>query len=270
MSGSTSQKKISWRTLPSIRIDVGRDTSLGTATFSKAKVDCSLLRSCSKWGTVSKPSPQAVGLFYLKISIYQPPDCRLRYVEAKAEVDPSDSIGVGRGPYISVSHPGQICGQPWREAIQTQYEIRPHGEGAGFGGDLGGVSRSADFERQYRWNFTLQRHPDDRGEYTKLAWKWEAQGRGASVAFERPIHAAMVVGHDNAPFTIQTHITGKFESRRHGWRHLMFAPAEGRVVPLEPDSTIAPEDLTETIGGLQQAMEEENRLQVPVEMLDFR
>ncbi|KAG9658715.1 hypothetical protein KCU64_g4335, partial [Aureobasidium melanogenum] len=263
MSLRAKQKKISWRTLPTIRIDVGRDTSLGKANFSRATVDCSLLRSCSKWGTVSSPSPQDVGLLYLKICIYQPPDCRLRYVEAEAEVAQQAPKKTGQGPYISVTHPEQVFGRPWQETVETQFDVRPHVDGAGFGGDLGGFSRKTNSEREYRWTFTLQKHPDDDGEYTKLAWKWEAQRKGASVAFERPIHAAVVVGHDKSPFTIRTFITGRFESRTKGFKHLIIERAEGQVVPLVPDSTASPEDLTAIIERLQQSIEDKNRRQAP-------
>ncbi|CAD0084704.1 unnamed protein product [Aureobasidium vineae] len=265
MSLSAKQKKISWRTLPSIRIDVGRDTSLGTTRFSKATVDCSLLRSCSKWGTVSNlsPSPQDVGLLYLKISLYQPPDCRLRYVEAETEVT-RQTPKTGEGPYISIAHPEQVYGRPWQEAVETQFDFSPHAEGAGFGGDLGGVFRKTNSERQYRWTFTLQKHPDVDGEYTKLAWKWEAQRKDASAAFERPIHAAVVVGHDKTPFAIRTYITGKFESRIEGFKYLIIERAEGQVVPLVPDSTASPEDLTTIIEELQQSIEDKNRKQAPV------
>jgi hypothetical protein len=234
MSSSTKQKKISWRTLPSINIDVGRDTSLGSRDFSKARVDCCLVRSCSKWGTVTKPSPQDVGLLFLKMTIYQPLDCRMRLVEAGTEFGRRVPDKTGEGPYISVAHPDQICGQPWQESVETQYEINPHAEAAGFSGDIGSFSQTRASERQYRWNFTLQKHSGVDGEYTKLAWKWEGQAKGTSVAFERPIHAAVVVGHDKSPFTIRTYITGKFESRRQGWRNLMVDRAEGQVVSLEP------------------------------------
>lgn len=263
MSLRAKQKKISWRTLPTIRIDVGRDTSLGKANFSRATVDCSLLRSCSKWGTVSNPSPQDVGLLYLKICIYQPPDCRLRYVEAEAEVAQQAPKKTGEGPYISVTHPEQVFGRPWQETVETQFDVRPHVDGAGFGGDLGGFSRKTNSEREYRWTFTLQKHPDDDGEYTKLAWKWEAQRKGASVAFERPIHAAVVVGHDKSPFTIRTYITGRFESRIEGFKHLIIERAEGQVVPLVPDSKASPEDLTAIVETLQQSIEDKNRRQAP-------
>jgi hypothetical protein len=264
MSLPAKQKKISWRTLPSLKIDVGRDTSLGSAKFSRATVDCSFLRSCSKWGTITKPSPQDVGLLYLKITIYQPPDCRMRLVEAEAEVGRQTSGKTSEGPYIFVTHPDQICGRPWRETVETQYDISPHIEAAGFGGDIGGLSQKKSSERQYRWNFTLQKHSAVDGEYTKLAWKWEGQGKGTSVAFERPIHAAVVVGHDKSPFTIRTYITGKFESRRHGWRNLMVDRAEGQVVSLEPDSTTSLEDLTTTIQELQKSIEDKNRSEAPI------
>jgi hypothetical protein len=188
----------------------------------------------------------------------------MRLVEAEAEVGRKTPSKTSEGPYISVTHPDQICGQPWQQAVETQYEISPHAEAAGGGGDLGSFSRKKSSERQYRWNFTLQKHSGIDGEYTKLAWKWEGQGKGTSVAFERPIHAAVVVGHDKSPFTIRTYITGKFESRRHGWRNLMVDRAEGQVVSLEPDLTAALEDLTTIVQELQQSIEDKNRSQAPI------
>lgn len=188
----------------------------------------------------------------------------MQYVEAEAEVGRQTPDKTDRGPYISVTHPDQICGQPWQETVDTEYNVSPHGELAGFGLDLGGFSRRTTSERQYRWNFTLQKHSGADGEYTKLAWKWEGQGKSTSVAFERPIYAAIVVGHNNSPFTIRTHITGKFESRRQGWRNLMIEPPEGRVVPLVPDSSVPLEDLTTTVQELQQSIEDKNREQAPV------
>lgn len=192
----------------------------------------------------------------------------MRYVEAEAGIGrqaPNLHNGAGEGPYISATHPDQIYGEPWHETVESQYEISPHGEAAGFGFDLGGYSRKTAFERQYRWNFTLQKHSGIDGEYTKLAWKWEGQRKGSPHPFERPIHAAVVVGHDRSPFTIQTYIRGKFESRRQGWRNLMVEPAEGRVVPLIPDpKALILEDLTTTIEELQQSIEERNRSQAPI------
>jgi hypothetical protein len=198
------------------------------------------------------------------MTIYQPLDCRMRLVEAGTVFGRKIPDMTGDGPYISVAHPDQICGQPWQESVETQYEINPHAEAAGFTGDLGSFSQARASERQYRWNFTLQRHSGTDGEYTKLAWKWEGQKKGTSVAFERPIHAAVVVGHDKSPFTIRTYITGKFESRIQGWRNLMVNRAEGQVVSLEPDLTAPLQDLTTTIQGLQQSIEEKNKGQAPL------
>ncbi|THZ56113.1 hypothetical protein D6C86_08079 [Aureobasidium pullulans] len=160
-----------------------------------------------------------------------------------------------------------IFGQPWEESVERNTEMRPHVEGAGFGGGIGGFSQKTNFQRKYSWNFTLQKHADERDEYSKLTWKWEAQGKGASVGFERPIYAAVVVGHGKTPFTIQTRITGRLESSRHGFRNLMIGLAEGRdegrKISLTPDSSASPLDLTSVIGELKQAIEAENRQQAP-------
>lgn len=254
-------KNIHLRTFPSLPIGVGEDTSLGNAKFSDASVDCGFLRSRSRWGSINDPS-QDVGLLYLRICFYQPRDCRLRSVEAVTEFAPQAGTEPSRRPCIHVTYPGQICGQPREESVERNSEVRPHAEGAGFGGGIGGFFQKTNFKREYHWTFTMQRLADDT-EYTKLAWKWEAPEKGESVAFERPIHAAVVVFHRRSTFTMRTRITGKFKSFRYGWRNLITRDTGGNEVSLTPDSSASPMDLTTLIEELEQAVEANNRQQAP-------
>lgn len=263
MVPSKASNRSSWRTYASTRINA--DKSLGMAIFSKAKVDCLLLRDRLRWGVVNSPSSHDTGLLYLKIQFWQPKDCRLQYVEAETEVGLEKSVKGTGGPYISVAQPGQICGQPWHEHVDSSLVIDPHVEVAGNGGNLLSYSKNKTSENEHRWSFTLQKHPDENGDYTKLAWKWEEQDKGASIPFERPIYVAVVIGHDRITFDVRTQITGKLVTNfRRGWKNLMFAPVNRFAVPLAPEMSDPPEDLTTIVEGLQQAIEEENRKQAPI------
>ncbi|THW12196.1 hypothetical protein D6D24_06746 [Aureobasidium pullulans] len=263
-----------WRAFPSIPINVGHDKSLGNAWFSEANVDCSFLQGRPTWGSIGNPPPQDVGLLYLKIFFCQPRDCRLRYVRVEIEVGPESETQPDQCPYIHVTHPGQLYGQPYEESVEKNVEVRPRVEGAGIAGEIGSYSQNTSFQNDHRWSFTLQKHPDKRDEYTKLIWGWDPPEKGASFGFERPIYAAVVVGHGKAPFTIRTRITGRLKSFRHGFENLMIGLAEGRdegrKVTLTPDSSVSPMDLTTLIEELGQAVEANNRQQAPTEMPNFR
>ncbi|KAI4720184.1 hypothetical protein E4T48_03597 [Aureobasidium sp. EXF-10727] len=270
MPQSQVSNKPSWRTYGSTRVHA--DKSLGMARFARAKVDCVLLQNRVRWGVVSSPHSQDTGLLFLKIQFWQPKDCRLQYVAAEAEVGLDKSTKTTGGPYISVAQPEQICGHPWQEHVESNLEIDPDVEAAGFAAHIANYSKGKTYEMEYRWSFTLQKHPDENGDYTRLAWKWEEQDKGASIPFERPIYAAVssvkVVGHDRSAFNINTQLTGKLSSLRHGWRHLMIAPVKRFAVPLEPRLSDPPEDLTTIVESLQQTIEEENRKQAPIGTLD--
>ncbi|KAK6003635.1 hypothetical protein QM012_009406 [Aureobasidium pullulans] len=265
MAAPKVSNKGSWRTYGSTKVHA--DKSLGMAKFSKAKVDCLLLRNRLRWGIVSSPHSQDSALLYLKIQFWQPKDCRLQYVEAETEIGSAKTINSIGGPYISITQPGQICGQAWQEHVESSLEVAPHVEVVGNGGKLGGYSRNKTSDNEHRWSFTLQKHPDENGDYTKLAWKWEEQDKGASVPFERPIYVAVVIGHDRSTLDIRTQLKGKLVSSfRRGWKNLMFAPANRFAVPLAPELSDPPEDLTTIVEGLQQTIEDENRSQAPIGM----
>lgn len=265
MSQSTTSSQSTWRTYGSTRIDV--DRSLANAEFAKAKVDCVLLQSRLRWG-IHGPGSQDTGLLFLKIQFWQPKHCRLRFVNAEINFGLDEPVDGVRGPDILNVQPGQMCGQPWKEQVESSMEMNPHFEGGGFGVDIGKYARDKTTENDYRWSFTLQTHPDEKRYYTKLAWKWEDQDKGSSVSFERPIYVAVVVGHDKRALKIRTQLTGKLFSSLRNWKNLMVRPAQFEVT-LMPKLSNTPEDLTTIIANLQQNIEEENRKQAPIGTVQY-
>lgn len=260
MSQSTISNRGTWRTYGSTRVNV--DRSVANAEFAKAKVDCVLLQSRLRWGTRSS-GPQDIGLLYFKIQFWQPRDCRLRFVQAEVDFELDEPVDGVRGPDILNVQPGQMCGQPRKEQIESSFKIAPHVEAAGVGVEVGEYAQGKTAENNYRWSFTLQTHPDEKRYYTRLAWKWENQDEGSSISFERPIYVAVVVGHNRRALKIRTQLTGKLSSSRRIWRNLMVRPVQFEV-SLVPELSDPPEDLTAIVEDLQQTIEDENRKQAPM------
>jgi len=240
-----------------------RDQSLGQRSLGKAQIQCSLLKSRTRWGTIGQatpPSPHKAGLLYFQMNFIQPDTYSLRHVTVSMEFcTPTDP---GCGPFVQKHAPERMFGQAQERNNAKGKELSPEIDVGGIVGvKLGGVHSSSEYTSEERWSFTGHRQAVNQQDYTQVLWKLEdpqAQGRST----ERPITTAAVLLLEGdpapKPFVVKVNIDGKLKSKLHKWRIFDIRSRTIQSTEITPGTSAS--DISNFVDGLAAAIEEENLL----------
>jgi hypothetical protein len=186
--------------------------SLGDRNFGKARVDCCLYRSRSRWG-VFEDLP--AGLFFMTLQFHQPAGNILSNasVEMTFEGFKDDTVETD-DPLVAAYFPKELCGPPRAQQVKRSLRAAPEiNAGPAQIGGIGGGQETED-ARSYRWMFKATDAANQLRRYTQVSWEWEANK--LDVQNMRPtFKVALIVQHNSEPgqpFVMALRIRGKLKS----------------------------------------------------------
>lgn len=191
-----------------------RDKSLGHRTFGKTTVSCAFLSSKSYWGNLDE-NPH--GLLRLSWDIHEP----ARYKLASAAIN-LDFLPMTPGPSPNVTehvYPDIICGWPIDQHVTQSHSLQPELDimGQSVGGI--GMNRSADYSKTSRWHLHGSRLADERHDFTKASWIWQANKANEESEMIRAFQLAIILYHSEPSLKVVTTVEGRL---RHGMRRFIF------------------------------------------------
>jgi hypothetical protein len=175
---------------------------LGDRNFGKARVDCCLYGSRSRWG-VFEDLP--AGLFFMTLQFHQPAGNILSKasVEMTFEGFKDDTVETD-DPLVAAYFPKELCGPPRAQQVINA------------GPEIGGIGGGEETEaaRSYRWMFKATDAANRLRRYTQVSWEWEANK--LDVQNMKPtFKVALIVQHNSEPgqpFVMALRIRGKLKS----------------------------------------------------------
>lgn len=220
------------------------DKSLGHRRFGKTTVSCAFLSSNSYWGNLDD-SPH--GLLRLSWDLHEPTSYKL----ASAEID-LEFLPTTPGPSPNVTehvYPDIICGSPIDQHVTQSLSLQPELDimGQSVGGI--GINRSADYSKTSRWHLRGSRLADNKHDFTKASWIWQANKANRENEMIRAFQLAIILHHSEPSIKVVTKVDGQL---RDGFRRFRFKSAKAPKVAIPIELRQSNSDLDTIVETLAQ------------------
>ena len=214
--------------------------NVGQGTIDKVKVDCKLLFSKTKWGTLGAASRYSkavpAGIMYMDLTFDQPKDCRLSSAtvtvmleDKAAELDEFHTrnayrtVPVRHGPMVHVTEyfgPKAIVGAERTVTQKTHVQVKPAVEFVGT--TVSGIEydKESTMDRSSRWSFSGKLVLSDAGYqvgtdflYKGLRWDLTENDSEHLASHISTMNTAFAFIHGAEPLVMRIQIDGKLKGR---------------------------------------------------------
>ncbi|GAT23636.1 hypothetical protein RIB2604_01707750 [Aspergillus luchuensis] len=266
-----------------LELDNLQDSSVCHRKVGKARADCRLRTSQSKWGCLGEALRPA-GIVYMDLSFDQPADCRLLSATVKITLQgaPKHQLDLDKPvPLHLTDHygPKYLSGEPKNVIKKKILHLAPQVNILGNGGGGVGVDSEKSITYDSRWTFTGNLRPAQKtdSEYRTIKWELREGDPESQSIHSNMIHTAFAFQHEGTPFLMRVQIKGKLQKGRNRFkekaRQLRF-PSRRESDEASSDILVYPNVVTQPSGprldglvrDLPMVMERENCLRIPVQI----
>lgn len=266
-----------------LELDNLQDSSVCHRKVGKARADCRLRTSQSKWGCLGEAS-RPVGIVYMDLSFDQPADCRLlsATVEITLQGTPQHQLDLDKPIRLHLTDhygPKYLSGEPKNVVKKKILHLAPQVNVLGNGGGGIGVDSEKSITYDSRWTFTGNLRPAGKTdlEYRTIKWELREEDPEFQSIHSNMIHTAFAFQHEGRPFLMRVQIKGKLQKGRNRFkekaRQLRF-PSRHESDEGSSDILVYPNVVTQPSGprldhlvqDLPLVMERENCLRIPVQI----
>ncbi|GLA11293.1 hypothetical protein AnigIFM62618_003587 [Aspergillus niger] len=266
-----------------LELDNLQDASVCHRKIGKARADCRLRTSQSKWGCLGEASRPA-GIVYMDLSFDQPIDCMLLSATVKITLQgaPQHQLDLDKPVRLHLTDhygPKYLSGDPKNVVKKTILHLAPQVNVLGNGGGGIGIDSEKSITYDSRWTFTGNLRPAQKTdlEYRTIKWELREEDPESQSVHNNTIHTAFAFQHEGRPFLMRIEIKGKLQKGRKRFkeraRQLRF-PSRHEGDEGSSDILVYPSVLTQPSGprldrlaeDLPMVMERENCLRIPVQI----
>ncbi|GLA36230.1 hypothetical protein AnigIFM63309_002148 [Aspergillus niger] len=266
-----------------LELDNLQDSSVCHRKVGRARADCRLRTSQSKWGCLGEASRPA-GIVYMDLSFDQPADCRLLSATVKITLQgaPRHQLDLNKPVRLHLTDhygPKYLSGDPKNVVKKTILHLAPQVNVLGNGGGGIGIDSEKSITYDSRWTFTGNLRPAQKTdpEYRTIKWELREEDSESQSVHSNMIHTAFAFQHEGRPFIMRIEIKGKLRKGRNRFRErarqLRF-PSRLESDEGSSDILVYPNVVTQSSGprldrlaqGLPMVMERENCLRIPVQI----
>ncbi|GLB09649.1 hypothetical protein AtubIFM57258_005575 [Aspergillus tubingensis] len=266
-----------------LELDNLQDSSVCHRKVGKARADCRLRTSQSKWGCLGEASRPA-GIVYMDLSFDQPADCRLLSATVKITLQgaPQHQLDLDKPVRLHLTDhygPKYLGGEPKNVVKKKILHLVPQVNVLGNGGGGIGVDSEKSITYDSRWTFTGNLRPAQKtdSEYRTIKWELREEDPECQSIHSNMIHTAFAFQHEGRPFLMRVQIKGKLQKGRNRFkekaRQLRF-PSRHESDEGSSDILVYPNVVTQPSGprldrlvqDLPMVMERENCLRIPVQI----
>ncbi|PYH74795.1 uncharacterized protein BO88DRAFT_400468 [Aspergillus vadensis CBS 113365] len=266
-----------------LELDDLQDSSVCHRKVGKARADCRLRTSQSKWGCLGEASRPA-GIVYMDLSFDQPADCRLLSATVKITLqgtpqhqpDPNKPVRLHLTDHYG---PKYLSGEPKSVVKKRILHLAPQVTVLGNGGGGIGVDSEKSITYDSRWTFTGNLRPAQKpgSEYRTIKWELREEDPEFQSIHSNMIRTAFAFQHEGRPFFMRVQIKGKLQKGRDRFkekvRQLRF-PSRHESDEGSSDILVYPNVVAQPSGprldrlvqDLPMVMERENCLRIPVQI----
>ncbi|PYH32934.1 uncharacterized protein BO87DRAFT_417189 [Aspergillus neoniger CBS 115656] len=266
-----------------LELDNLQDSSVCHRKVGRARADCRLRTSQSKWGCLGETSRPA-GIVYMDLSFDQPADCRLLGATVKITLQGIPRSRHNRNKPVRLNltdhyGPKYLSGDPKNVVKKTILHLAPQVNVLGNGGGGIGVDSEKSITYDSRWTFTGNLRPAQKTdlEYRTIKWELREGDPESQSVHSNLFHTAFAFQHEGRPFLMRVEIKGELQKGRSRLketaRHLRF-PSRHAGDEGSSEILVYPNVVTQSSGSrldrvaqdLPMVMERENCLRIPVQI----